>query len=168
MDPRHILSIERPHPNLLKLYVLRALITGPLVVVFLPLLYFRFHTMRYRFDEEGISMSWGVLFRRETRLTYARIQDIHLASGLVQRWLGLADLHVQTAAGSSTPEMTIEGLLEFEAIRDYLYQRMRGAKDHGPHDPRAHAPVADEAVALLRQIAQELRGAREALARRGA
>jgi putative membrane protein len=81
-------------------------------------------------------------------------------SGIVQRWLRLADLHVQTAAGSSTPEMTLEGLVEFEGVRDFLYQRMRGAKDSRPAEPA-------EAVQLLQQIALELRGAREALETRG-
>lgn len=168
MDERHIFAIERPHPNLFRLYTLRSLLAGPLFPLVLLVLYFRYHTMRYRFDAEGISMSWGILFRHETRLTYARIQDIHLSSGLVQRWLGLADLHVQTAAGSATPEMTIEGLLEFEAVRDFLYGRMRGARDIRPAAHAAPAAPSDaEAVELLREIAGELRAAREALSRRG-
>ena len=36
-------------------------------MVLLPYLYFRYHTMRFRFDREGIAMSWGLLFRREPR-----------------------------------------------------------------------------------------------------
>jgi len=34
--------------------------------VVLPMLYFRYHTMRYRFDAEGIRMCWGILFRHST------------------------------------------------------------------------------------------------------
>src|SRR6185369_9073042 len=87
---------------------------------------FRYHTLRYRFDEEGIHMRVGILFRRELNLTYARIQDIHLRSGIIQRWLGLANVQVQTASGSSGPELVIEGFKQFESIRDFLYTRMRG------------------------------------------
>jgi uncharacterized membrane protein YdbT with pleckstrin-like domain len=29
-------------------------------------LYFKYETLRYRFDEEGMSMSWGILMRRQT------------------------------------------------------------------------------------------------------
>ncbi len=162
MDPKAILAIDRPHPRLMKLYLVRAVFSGPALLVALPILWFRYHTMRYRFDEEGISMSWGILFRREVKLTYARIQDIHLVSGVLQRWLGLADLHIQTASGSATAEMTLEGLLEFEAVRDFLYSRMRGARDSAKHGPAA---AADETLALLREIVRELRGAREALER---
>jgi putative membrane protein len=165
----HIFAIERPHPKLLRLYMIRAVLTGPGLVVLLPLLFFRYETMRFRFDAEGIHMRWGLLFRRQVNLTYARIQDIHLTSGLIQRWLGLADVKIQTASGSSGAEMTLEGLLEFEAIRDFLYTRMRGYRDlsHGPQHASARA-VADEdaqPAALLREAVDELRAARIALER---
>ena len=65
-------------------------------------------------------MRWGILFRREVSLTYRRIQDIHLRSGILQRWLGLADILVQTASGSAGAEMTIEGLQEYEQVREFL------------------------------------------------
>src|SRR5690606_33558570 len=93
---------------------------------FLPL-YFKYETLRYRFDDKGISMSWGLLFRREVHLTYRRIQDIQLTRNIVQRWLGLASVAIQTASGASSAEMVIEGVLEAEALRDYLYRQMRGA-----------------------------------------
>jgi putative membrane protein len=165
-----ILAIERPHPRLLTLYMIHAVLTGPGLLVVMPLLFFRYETMRFRFDAEGIHMRWGLLFRRQINLTYSRIQDIHLTSGFIQRWLGLADIKIQTASGSSDAEMTLEGLLEYEAVRDYLYARMRGYRDGaspavpapGAADPEAHA------VALLREAVDELRGIRVALERGGA
>jgi putative membrane protein len=162
-----IFAIQRPHPNLMKLYVIRALLTGPGIIFMLPLLYFRYHTLRYRFDEEGVHMKWGILFRQEVNLTYARIQDIHLVSGVLQRWLGLADLRIQTASGSGAAEMTIEGLLEYELVRDFLYTRMRGYRDAAQpqkDDERVAAPEEEKlAVDLLFQIRDEVRGARVAL-----
>jgi putative membrane protein len=113
-------------------------------------------------------MKVGILFRREVNVTYARLQDIHLSSGFIQRWLGLADVQIQTASGNAGAEMTIEGFKEFEAIRDYLYSRMRGTRDH--HRPAARddatAPGGgspDETLALLLAIRDELRATREAL-----
>jgi len=80
--PADISAIERPSPQLLKYYLLTSLVTGPLFpIVFLPQ-YFKYYTLRYRFDDEGISMRWGILFRREIVLNYARIQDIHLRSNI--------------------------------------------------------------------------------------
>lgn len=124
-----LFAISRPAPALMKYYLLTSLILGPLFIFPLIPLYFRYHTLRYGFDSEGISMRWGILFRKEINLTYARIQDIHLRSNLIERWLGLARVEVQTASGSAGAEMVLEGLLEFESIRDYLYSRMRGS--HG-------------------------------------
>ncbi len=86
-------------------------------------------------------MRWGVLFRREISLNYPRIQDIHLTSNFVERWLGLARLQLQTAAGSATAEMTIEGLEQVEQIRDYLYSRMRDRR-RGSHQRTGTAAVA--------------------------
>lgn len=172
---RQIQALERPDPSLLKYYLLTALVFPPLFPVLGLVLYFRYHTMRYRFTDDGISMSWGVLFRRQIIVNYARIQDIHLRSNVVERWLGLARILVQTASGSSSAEMTIEGIKEFEALRDFLYARMRGVKDgHVQPTVSAHASStsalsgeASEDLALtLREVARELRGVREALAAR--
>ena len=158
----------RPHPNLLKYYALRSLIAGHGFPVLMLVMYFRYHTLRYNVDAEGITMRWGILFRREVLLTYARIQDIHLTSNLVERWLGLAKIQVQTASGSSSAEMTIEGVSFFQEMRDFLYARMRGARAH-KSDVRALAPATsgasdvDELTATLRDVAAELRALRTAL-----
>lgn len=160
-EPFDAAAITRPDRALLWYYILVALLTGPVSpIVFLPLL-FKYETLRYRFDSSGVSMSWGLLFRREIYLTYRRIQDIHLTRNIVQRWLGLATVSIQTASGSASPEMAIEGILAADALRDHLYGKMRGARDepepagHGPGAPGATAaPVAggDESLRLLREI----------------
>jgi putative membrane protein len=160
---------ERPHPRLMTYYLLSALAIPPLFPILILPLYFRYHTMRYRFDAEGISMRWGILFRREVVLNYARIQDIQLRSNVVERWLGLARIELQTAAGSSGAEMTLEGSLNYEAIRDFLYQRMRGVRESGVRNPLSSASVqgeANELVYVLREVATELRSLREALEQR--
>ncbi len=169
-----VAGITRPHKSLLAYYALSSLATGPLF--FLPLvpLYFRYHTLRYRFDEEGILMRWGIFFRREINLTYARIQDIHLVSNLVERWLGLARIQIQTASGSAKAEMTIEGIREFELLRDFLYLRMRGAKGETPPDPSGEAGAAmgdggelAAVTAAVREAARELQAIREGLSASG-
>lgn len=101
-----------------------------------------------------MSVSWGILFRHEIHLTYRRIQDIHLSRNLIQRWLGLATLSIQTASGSASPEMNIEGILEAEQLRDYLYSKMRGAR---VGEGGTHGEPQDEALTLLREIRDLLR-----------
>lgn len=145
-------------------YTLACLVFPPAFPFLILPAYFRYHTMRYRFTDEGISMSWGILFRRETIINYARIQDIHLRSNFVERWLGLARVLVQTASGNASAEMTLEGLKEFEAVRDFLYERMRGVKD--PVRGISATAAGENATALaavLREVAAELRATRLAL-----
>jgi putative membrane protein len=164
VDEAFIRSIARPHANLMKLYILQALcalFAFPIVIV--PL-YFRYRTLRYTFDAEGISAKWGILFRRETYLAYKRIQDIHVSRNLFERWLGIGKVMIQTAAGSSSAELTLEGMEHHEAVRDFLYARMRGVHV----EPQAGAPSGeeDDVVKLLTAIQAELEGARRSLERR--
>ena len=168
---KKIFALSAPDPALLTHYIIRALLTGPGLIFVLPFLYFRYHTLRYTFDDEGIHMRVGILFRREVNLTYARIQDIHLNAGFIQRWLGLADIQIQTASGASGAELVIEGFKEFEEIRDFLYARMRGTRSVPSSTPVPETPLpssagGDEAVALLLNIRDELRRTRELLEQR--
>ena len=175
MDDRAIQAIERPHPNLMKVYLLKALATTFLFPILIWPFYFRYHTLRYKFDDEGVSASWGILFRREIYLTYKRIQDIHVKRNVIERWLGIGTVEVQTASGSTNAELALEGMSDYEGVRDYLYRRMRGHELHEPQAaaappvPGAHAPAAaegaDELVRLLREVESQLAGARRALER---
>ncbi len=160
-DPR---AITRPDPTLMRYYTVVALLTGPLFPIFIVERYCRFRTLRYRFDDEGVWMSWGLLFKREINLTYRRIQDIHVSRGLIQRWFGLAVVQIQTASASATPEMTIEGVMQADALRDFLYERMRGARGESDAQPAGDGPPeGDELLDTLREVRDALR----ALAARG-
>jgi len=172
LSEKEILALERPEPGLMTYYVLMSFLFGPVFFVPLAVGYFRYRTLRYRFDEEGISMRWGILFRREIHLTYSRIQDIHLVSNALERWLGLARIKIQTASGSAKAEMTIEGIGAYAELRDFLYTRMRGARgEGGPSGPAPAAGAATheataELTTTLREVAEELKGLRRDLAGR--
>jgi uncharacterized protein len=162
VNPQKIYAISRPEPILMWLYLLRSiagLIFFPLI--FIPFL-FRYMTLTYRFDAESVRKTYGLIFRHEDLVQYARIQDLHLSRGLLERWLGLATIQIQTASGSLGAEVTIEGLTNFEEIRDFLYARMRGAR-FGEESETAHAEPAarEDALELLTQIRDELRLLRE-------
>jgi uncharacterized membrane protein YdbT with pleckstrin-like domain len=149
--PSNIVAIERPRESLLTYYVLKAIAATVALPFVFPYLYFRYHTMRYRFDTDGIHMKWGIIFRREVLLNYSRIQDIHLRSNLIERWLGLARIEIQTASGSANANMTLEGMEDPEGMRDFLYSRMRGTRTEKA------GTAADPLAAVLHEIAGELR-----------
>jgi putative membrane protein len=156
-DPR---TITRPDRALLVYYLFITVLSNILSPIVILPLFFKYETLRYRFDDEGVSMSWGILFRREIYLTYRRIQDIHLTRNILQRWMGLATVSVQTASGSASPEMCIEGILQADALRDFLYTKMRGAR--GEHEPVMEAAGTgpargDEVLGLLQEIRDSLK-----------
>ena len=150
-------EITRPAPILLRYYILCSLLAGPFFPFALIPLVCKYLTLQYRFDDSGIAMRWGVLFRREIQLTYRRIQDIHLSRNIVQRWLGLATLAVQTASGSATPEMSIEGILQAQPLRDHLYAKMRGARGEAESLQDGQEVGGDEALVLLTEIRDSMR-----------
>jgi putative membrane protein len=163
MHTLDVSAITRPHERLLTYYLVVSILTLlAFPITFMPL-YIKYRTLRYRFDEEGVWRRQGLLWRKEVNVAYRRIQDIHLTAGLLQRWFGLATVSIQTASGSATPEVTIEGVLEAEALRDFLYTKLRGVRD----GVRSAAPPAadagggpatdDETLALLVDIRDSLR-----------
>ena len=148
-------ELTRPAPVLLGYYFLCSLLSGPFFPVAFTPLFCKYITLRYRFDDSGIAMQWGVLFRREIYLTYRRIQDIHLTRNIIQRWMGLATLAVQTASGSATPEMSIEGILQAKDLRDHLYGKMRGSRAN--LQPESDIESGDErSLELLTDIRNNL------------
>jgi putative membrane protein len=177
MDDASIQAIRRPHPNLLTLYFLQAALTlFAFPFVFLPL-FFKYRTLLYTLDDEGISAKWGLLFKREIFLTYRRIQDIHVSRNLIERWLGIGKVEIQTAAGSASAELVLEGMEHWDPVRDYLYRRMRGTGQveatGEPAMSRSDAVAADgvsgtlaagrEAIALLQAIRQDIEAVRHAV-----
>ena len=53
-------AFTRPVENLMRYYVLKAALTMIAFPLTITLLYFRYHTMRYEFSDQGIRMSWGI------------------------------------------------------------------------------------------------------------
>lgn len=142
-------EVERPDPALMTYYLLVAALT----LVGFPFVaiagWLKYRTLIYKFDDKGVSMAYGMFFRKEVYLTYRRIQDIHVTRNLFHRWLGLADVAVQTASGAAGAEMTIEGIRNPEQLRDYLYARMRGVEDDSDaaDDGADGGPAADHRAA---------------------
>ncbi|QDS88834.1 Bacterial membrane flanked domain protein [Rosistilla ulvae] len=148
-------KITRPDDSLLVYYLLVAACTVVgFPFVFLPL-WIRFKTLRYRFDDTGVSMCWGYFFRREVHLTYRRLQDIHVTRNIVERWMGLSKLPLQTASGTAGATMQIEGIRAPEPLRDFLYAQMRGARNETLDSESDDGE--DDVLGVLTEIRNELR-----------
>ncbi|MBY0114092.1 MAG: PH domain-containing protein [Phycisphaerales bacterium] len=149
--------ITRPDDSLLRYYLVVSLFAFVAFPVVFLVHYIRFRTLRYRFDDEGVWMGWGWLWRQEISLTYRRIQDIHVTKNVLQRWFGLASVQLQTAAGGVSPQMVIEGVLDAEKLRDFLYTKMRGARgevvsSRGESPTQSRTDTGDQVLRVLEDI----------------
>ncbi|MFN7292869.1 MAG: PH domain-containing protein, partial [Pirellula sp.] len=113
-------KIDTPSQSLLTYYFLISMFGGPLVLLLFPVNWIRFKTLRYELQDTGIRMSVGLLFRKEVIVAYRRIQDIHVSHNIIQRWLGISSVSIQTASGNSMPESVVEGLESPDQLRDWL------------------------------------------------
>lgn len=158
-------ALEKPSPKLLTYYLLTSLLTGPGLFFAIPALIIRYSTLRYRFEESGIRSQVGLFFRNETVIAFRRIQDIHVSRNIIQRWLGIASVSIQTASGNASPEIVLEGMTDEDTIRDWLYERMRGAKvGHGDEQSTLSADGACESENPAHEVTVLLRGIRDNLA----
>lgn len=163
VDEKSIFALTRPDDKLLWLYVIYSLLGNAGFLFILIPLYFRFKTLRYRFDAEGVSVAHGILWRKETYLTYARIQDIHVSRNIFERWLGLGKVEIQTASGSTSAGESIEGVKEYNEIRNFLYARMRGHKlTTGVDAPSQETRPIDATLAGIRDELRAIRAIIEA------
>lgn len=164
-------TVDRPDGRQLYLSLLQGLFLtvltcGTGIIGLIPIL-IRYFTTRYRFDDEGVGVLWGFLFRRESYITFDKIQDIHLNRGFLERQFGLGTVDVQTASASAGAEISLFGLRDFESIRDFLYTRMRGEDDADEDVPQEASDVGavgdDETLALLTSIRDEVARLRQRL-----
>ena len=94
-----------------------------------------YESMVYKLTPDEIVWKRGVWFRKTGIVPYNRITNIDIVQGPISRMLGIATLKIQTAGYSATSqgfglsaEIKIEGVREFEELRDTIMRFVRGRK----------------------------------------
>ena len=87
--------------------VIASLFVGPFALlwfagcfIFLPTAVFhaiRYFTLTYRIGNGELVIRSGVLFRRERRIPFDRVQEVEVHQGILHRLLGLAKVDLSTA-----------------------------------------------------------------------
>ncbi len=72
--------------------------------------------MRFSFDGSVLRVDSGVLSRNHRSLDVARIQQVEIQRGPIQRMLGLAAIRVETAGSATEPEVDLRVLPEPDAV----------------------------------------------------
>jgi membrane protein YdbS with pleckstrin-like domain len=112
--------------------VLVLLFTLPLFLLGILWIYLYYPTIIYKLTDHEIVWKRGVWFRTTGIVQYNRITNVDIKQGPLSRMFGIASLNIQTAGYSATnaraSEITIEGMKNFEEIRDVLMGFVRGGK----------------------------------------
>jgi len=122
-------------------------------------------TISYRLDSREMVWKRGVWFRKTGVVPYNRITNVDIDQGPVSRKLGIASIKVQTAGYSSpsarTSEIRIDGMTNFDEIRDVIMTYVRGQKPMAveTYDKDEPADVLGELVKIRKLL--EKRGSRK-------
>lgn len=138
----------------------------------------------YIVTDRSLRIRAGVWNLQETTMSFANLQQVEFSQGPVQRLLGIADLHVQSAGGGEQKEGphkgeslhtgVFEGVTNAKEIRDLILARLRDYRDSGlghPSEegnslpsPPFEVGTRDEAtLAAARELLAEVRDLRRTL-----
>ena len=102
------------------------LVTGAQIV--------RYLSLRYRFDQDELVVTHGILSRNERHIPFDRIQNIDLVQNPLHRAIGVAEIRLQTASGQK-PEAVLQ-VLSMDAIkvmRERVFRGRDSAATTGEH-----------------------------------
>ncbi|MDT8322828.1 MAG: PH domain-containing protein [Bacteroidota bacterium] len=97
-----------------------------LIRIYLPLYY---DTLTYTIEDDLVMGTRGVFWKKRVTVPFRKITNIDISQGPVQRLFDLGTIHVQTAgaagAQAAVAELRIEGMKDFDALRDEILQLLR-------------------------------------------
>lgn len=90
----------------------------------------------YEFNEDGLKLERGIIWKRYSNVPYQRIQNVDLHRGIIARMFGFTSIMIQTAGYSSMPHA--EGYIpavdmqQAEKIREFVMKKIKRAnRDSG-------------------------------------
>jgi len=129
----------------------------------------------YMVTDRSLRIRSGVWSVWEMTMSYANLQQVVVTQGPLQRWLGLADLKVESAGGGGaaaagqhgqTRSLHVgffHGVGNAEEIRDLILARLRAFRETGLGDPDDSASPSAPAIPVAPRSEDALLAARELL-----
>jgi len=145
-------------------------------VASIPITYFlqrlNYEMRWYIVTDRSLRIRSGVVWLREMTMTFANVQGIRVNANPIERFLGLANVEVQSAGGGSSHSEGIpssghvarfEGVDNAAVIRDLIVERLRAYRDSGLGEKTVEArePLA---LSAAREALEETRALRNSLA----
>jgi membrane protein YdbS with pleckstrin-like domain len=123
----------------------------------------------YIVTDRSLRIRSGVWNVEELTMTFANIQEIRVASGPIQKYLGLADVEVRSAGGGAAGPRgeqgghtaSFEGVDNANEIRDLIVNRLRAYRDLGLGGVEHHE--SEGSLTAAHAVLEESRALRRAL-----
>jgi len=92
-----------------------------------------YRTAAYRLTDEELEYRRGVFFQQRTTVPYNRITNVNAAQGPIQRAVGAGEVQIHTAGygGQMGAELTIDGVADFEDIKEQVLAKTRRQRPVG-------------------------------------
>lgn len=116
-------------------------------------------SIEYEFAERDLLVRRGIITRSESMVPYRMVTNVEVKRGPIARALGIGTLKVHTAGYSqqSRSEATLNGLSNWEEVRQQLLDRIH---EHQAEEPVGTTASGDVAT-ILGDILAEVRALRE-------
>ncbi len=137
-----------------------------LIALWIPVFY---RSLQYVIDSDGVRMKKGVFWKRNVTVPFAKITNVDVTQGPLQRAFDVGIIHVQTAgaggAQGAQAELRLVGVRDLEGLKETIMDRLRGRK------PAATEPAAGSTTEIsepdkLDRIVHELTAIRQLLEKR--
>jgi hypothetical protein len=137
----------------------------------LAVVWLEFDLHWYMVTDRSLRIRTGILRLQESTMSFANLQQVEVKQGPLQRLLGLADLHVQSAGGGGDPDRRharaedslhtgiFHGVEHAAEIRDLILERLRQFRQAGLGDPEDHHEAAGVATASASTAPADARAA---------
>lgn len=120
-------------------WVFVAVIIFTLLVMLVYGWYFKVYIRRYYYDgqEHFIAIKKGVFAPTEIHVQWQKIQDVYVDQDILDRIMGLYDVHIASATATSGIEAHIDGVgyEASEGLKNFILNKMLGTKASSARDP---------------------------------
>lgn len=97
-----------------------------LVLIWIPA---AFRALEYTIDEEGVKMRGGVVWKKYVTVPYAKITNVDITRGPLQRYYKMGTIHVQTAGAAGKQgekaELKLAGIRDLEKVRGVIIENIK-------------------------------------------
>ena len=101
----------------------------------------------YEVTTDTLNIDSGVLFRREREIPYRRIQNVDVRRSLVQRFLNIARVNIETAGGGSTEaQLQYVATSEARRLQEVIQERKRRSREAPTEGETGPAPEPESTV----------------------